>query len=150
MAKKFMAFRIIAGVICLYHVALGIVLNCPGDVIQWAVSNCMGATKLPDASSLFVAKMLGAYMIFFGLGMGLVAWNPIKNRSILTIGALLVIFRSIHRIIQADLLMESLGISTQSNWTTIIILIIFSVALLAFRFLLLADSKKTLSPNVEL
>lgn len=143
MNKKFMALRIIAGVICIYHTALGIILNSSVDVISWTLTNCMGATKLPDASALFVAKMLGAYMIFFGVGMGLVAWNPSKNRSILTIGVLLVIFRSIQRIIQADLLLESLGISAQSNCVTIIILIIFAIALIIFRLLLLADSKKS-------
>lgn len=34
MQKNFMVFRIVVGIICIYHVMLGIVLNCPVENIS--------------------------------------------------------------------------------------------------------------------
>ena len=88
---------------------------------------------MPDSSALFLARMLGGYMLCFGVGMGLAAWDPVKNRSILSLGAGLVVLRSIQRIVQADTLQETLGLSSQANWTAIVILLVFAVFLVAFR-----------------
>ncbi len=133
MQRKYLAFRSVVWFVCCYHVLLGIVLHCPPEWIRWVATHCLGASQLPPVSALFLARMLGAYLIFFGIGMGLAAWNPNKNRALLTLGAILVLFRSVQRIAQADTLQETLGLSAATNWTTIIILWLFAVVLLLFR-----------------
>ncbi len=124
-----------------YHLLLGIVLNCPVEVISWVAVNLLGASHLPDATALFPARMLGTYMIVFGLGMALVAWDPVKNRALLSLGAILVIARSLQRIFQADDLQIALGVPPQANWGTIVALLVIAMLLIVFRINLHRDLK---------
>ncbi len=139
MQKKYLVLRSVVWLMCLYHVVVGIVLNCPVDVISFAMTHLMGATKIPDSSALFPARMLGTYMIVFGLGLGAAAWNPVKNRAILTVGVVLVLLRAAQRLLQAQDLSQALGVSSRTNWTAILILILFAATLAFFRFKLYRD-----------
>jgi hypothetical protein len=80
-------------------------------------------------------------MIAFGIGMGIAAWNPIKNRALLTVGAILVGLRAIQRIIQAADLEQMLGISSGKNLLTIGILFVLAAILIYFRMKLYQDMK---------
>ncbi len=129
-----MFLKAIVWVVCVYHVALGIVLNAPVTWLSSVLRHCLGATQMPDASALFAARMLGTYMLAFGISMGLAAWNPVKNRALLTVGVLLVAARAVQRLVQADDLGQALGITPSSNGIAIGVLIVFAVALAGFRF----------------
>jgi len=141
MKNQFVFFRIVVWAICIYHLTLGILFNCSLETINWALTDILGATKTPDSSTLLLIRMLGGYMIFFGAGMALTAWNPVKNRSFLSLGAGLVVLRSIQRIIQSDDLNQTLGLSSQVNWIAIAILLVFAALLLTFRFALYKDGR---------
>ena len=141
MNKDYRFFRVVVALVCLYHLFLGIVLNSPVDVISWVAINLLGATHLPDATALFPARMLGTYLIVFGLGMGLVAWDPVKNRALLSLGAILVVMRILQRVLQADDLQVALGITSQASWGTVIGLLLIVIVLVVFRLLLLRDMK---------
>lgn len=132
--NKYPVFRGVAWIMCVYHLILGIVLNSPVEVIRWTTETFLGATRLPDASSIFLARMLGVYMIVLGIGIGAAAWNPVKNRTLLTLGAILVILRAVQRLIQADDLRNALGISQGSNWIAIAIVLAFAVFMAIFRY----------------
>jgi hypothetical protein len=134
MQKKYVALRGVVWLVCLYHISLGVTLNCSVKCMTWVATNALGATKMPDASALFLARMLGTYLIVFGVGMGLAAWNPVKNRALLTLGAMLVILRTVQRLLQAGDLQEALGISAGSNWATITALLVFAAVLVFFRY----------------
>ncbi len=134
MQKKHAFLRGVVWVMCIYHIFLGITLNCPVGFIEWTTTHILGASRLPDSSALFVARMLGTYLIVLGIGMGVAAWNPVKNRALLTIGSILVILRSIQRIVQSVDLEQALGISSGNNWITIIILLAFAAVLIFFRY----------------
>ena len=141
MQKKYVCLKAVVWVIGVYHVALGIILNGPADLISSTMSHCLGATKMPDASVWFSARMLGTYMLVFGIGMGIAAWNPIKNRAILTVGVILASCRALQRLVQADDLNQALGVSAAANWTTIAVLMVFAGVLAFFRFKLWQDMK---------
>lgn len=141
MQKKYISLKAFVWLICVYHVALGIVLNAPVGLIASTLTHCLGATKLPDASALFSARMLGTYMLVFGIGMGIAAWDPVKNRALLTVGVILVSCRALQRLLQADDLNQALGVSTSANWITITVLMVFAGALAFFRFKLWQDMK---------
>lgn len=134
MQKKYVVLRGVVWLVCLYHILLGITLNCPVKCITWVATNALGATKMPDGSALFLARMLGTYLIVFGIGMGLAAWNPVKNRALLTLGAILVVLRTLQRLVQVGDLQEAIGISTGSNWATVAVLLAFAAALAFFRY----------------
>jgi hypothetical protein len=139
MQKKYIVLRSVVGLVSLYHVLMGIVLNCPVNVISNIMTHLMGATKMPDASALFPARMLGTYMIVFGIGLGTAAWNPLKNRAMLTVGAILALLRVIQRLLQAQDLNQTLGISSCTNWISILILTLFAATLAFFRITLYRD-----------
>lgn len=134
MKKKHLVLRGVVWLVCLYHILLGITLNCPVKCITWVATNTLCATKMPDASALFLARMLGTYLIVFGIAMGLAAWNPIKNRALLTIGAILVVLRTLQRLVQVDDLQDAIGISSGGNWTTVVVLLAFAGVLAFFRY----------------
>ncbi len=141
MKKNYHWLRGLVAFVTVYHLLLGIVLNCPVEVISWVAVNLLGASHLPDATALFPARMLGTYMIVFGLGMALVAWDPVKNRALLSLGAILVIARSLQRIFQADDLQIALGVPPQANWGTIVALLVIAMLLIVFRINLHRDLK---------
>lgn len=141
MQKKHLCLKTVVWLICAYHVTLGIILNAPVDLLSTTLTHGFGATKMPDASALFPARMLGTYMLVFGIGMGIAAWNPVKNRALLTVGVLLVSGRALQRILQADDLAWALGVAPAANWTAIAILLAFAVLLAGFRIKLWQDMK---------
>ena len=137
--NRYVGLRIVTGVVCVYHVLLGVVLNMPVASIASIAEHLLGATRMPDASALFLARMLGVYLIVFGLGMGAAAWNPMKNRTLLTLGAILVAMRAVQRCFQAGDLQTSLGIESGTNTITILILVVFAIALALFRLKLFKE-----------
>lgn len=141
MQKNYFFLRGVTWFISVFHVIFGVVLNASPKTIVWFLTNVLGATKMPEASVLFLARALGTYMIVFGIGMGIAAWNPIKNRALLTVGAILVGLRAIQRIIQAADLEQMLGITSGKNLLTIGILFALAAILVVFRMKLYQDMK---------
>ncbi|MFC1643609.1 hypothetical protein ACFL1F_00835 [Chlamydiota bacterium] len=142
MKKRYLVLRAGVWIICVYLVLLGLILNGPVKGITYAATNFLGASKMPDASALFLARMLGAYLVVFGIGMGIAAWNPIKNRALLTLGAILLVLRSIQRLVCLTDLQNTLGISTGHNWMTVVLVLLFAIFLMYFRFRLYHDMGK--------
>jgi hypothetical protein len=134
MDKKYLGLKVLVGFIGAYHLFLGLVLNMPVEVISWIATNLLGATDLPDASALFPARMLGSYMLVFGIGMALVVWDPVKNRALLSLGAILIVLRCFQRVFQPEDLKLALGITAQASWGTVVALLVVATLLLVFRF----------------
>jgi hypothetical protein len=134
MDKKYLGLKVLVGFIGAYHLFLGLVLNMPVEVISWIATNLLGATHLPDASALFPARMLGSYMLVFGIGMALVVWDPVKNRALLSLGAILIVLRCFQRVFQPEDLKLALGITAQASWGTVVALLVVATLLLVFRF----------------
>jgi len=139
MENKYLVLRGVTWFVAVYHVALGVVLNCPVPWIDWTACHLLGATKLPDASALFLARMLGCYLAAFGLAAGLAAWDPVKNRAILSVVVILTVLRSIQRVLQASDLEQTLGIAPRSNWTMVAVPLVFAAILLYFRWRVYRD-----------
>jgi len=139
--KTYLPFRALVGVMSAYHVALGIVISGPPEPILALAGALLGATGTLEPATLFVARMLGAYMLVFGLGMGLAAWDPIKNRALLSLGAILTVFRAVERLLLAEDLELALNVAPGRNWATIAILAGFAVALGLFRWVLYRDMR---------
>lgn len=139
--KKYFWLRGVTWFVCIYHVVLGLVMNCPVAWIERAAALMVGATKMPDASALFLARMLGTYLLMFGVAAGLAAWDPIKNRAILSILAILTVLRSLQRVLQASDLEQTLGIAARSNWMTVVATFVFAALLAYFRYRIYFDMR---------
>lgn len=133
MKQKFMALRITVGVVAVYHLATGLILNAPAGFLSAALTRWLGATRTPDPETLFPIRMLGTYMLVFGVAMALTAWNPVKNRALLTVGAILAVLRALQRLCESRDLGLALGIADSMNAMTMVLLLVFAVALVGFR-----------------
>lgn len=134
MSNRYLVPRVILAIMAVYHVVVGVALNCPPEWVKWVAEQWFGISRLPDASSIHIARMLGVYMAAFGIALGTAAWNPVKNRSILTIGILLAAVRCVQRLATAGDLQASLGIPPASNIALIGPLALFTVVLIYFRW----------------
>lgn len=141
MKNKYVWLRGVTWFVCVYHASLGVVLNCPVPWIEWMSSHLLGATKMPDDSVLFLARMLGTYLLAFGLVAGLAAWDPIKNRAFLSVVVILIVVRSLQRMLQASDLEQTLGVSAGANWRMVVVPLFFAAVLLYFRFRIAGDMK---------
>ncbi len=117
--------------VCGYHLAVGLLLSGPQSWVEATAARAFGVTRLPGMSSLPVARMLGAYMVAFGLMIGLAALDPVRRRGFLTLAAALVLARSVERLATAAQLEELLGIEGSRNWVSIGVLLAFAAALTA-------------------
>lgn len=140
--KKHISLRIIAGIVCLYCVVLGLCLNGSEALVADLLRKFLDY-ELPENSTLiFAARMVGLYMGFFGLCMGLVAWNPVRNRALLSVAAILLVLRAIQRLAFRGDLENAFGISPEKNWIYVITVLLLAGLFIIFRFVLYRDMKK--------
>ncbi|MBP9749175.1 MAG: hypothetical protein KBD21_00320 [Candidatus Pacebacteria bacterium] len=77
-------FKLLAGVVGIYHVILGVsALVLPTDVMTKVVSTILGVVPVADEQFLLIAKYTGAYVFIFGILALLLASNPHKHRSLI-------------------------------------------------------------------
>jgi hypothetical protein len=131
--KNHLLLRIVATVICLYSVGLGVCMNGPASLVGALTTSFLDYPLPKDSTLLFAARMIGVYMGFFGVTMGLVAWNPVRHRSLLTAATILLVLRVIQRLAHLDELQVAFGLSAQKNASYVATLVTFAVILLAFR-----------------
>ncbi len=141
MKTKLLPCRILAGFVGVYHITLGFLIFFSGDLAIKIAKSFAGITITGSPELGAIGEVLACYIIAFGLMMGLAAWNPIKNRSMITIGLILFILRLFQRIIFAGKTMEIFQISATSYWTAFIVVLIISVTLGFFRLMIYRDMK---------
>ena len=128
--------RYVVWFICVYTIGFGILLNGPEAWVSIIAERMLNYEEAIAPPLRFTGRMLGAYMIFFGIALGLVGWNPVKNRAVLTAAVILLAVRIVQRLVYAGQLEAIFGISPQRNWSYIAVMLLFALALLAYRLVL--------------
>jgi hypothetical protein len=149
MLAKHYLLRGLLAVICLYHIAMGVLANINKESMVALVKKVIGVTIEPDEQLLYIIKPFGVYVIVFGVLMGLAAWNPIKNRSFISVGIGLFVIRAIQRFAFAHELETVFNISHQRNIVSAALVSAFAIALLILRLRLHADIKRDGLPAAE-
>ncbi len=135
MQNKHLGMRTLLWVIAIYHVVAGLLLNCPKDWIICVAQCVLNNPAIRDIPEVFfLLRPLGVYLIIFGILMGVAAWNPVKNRSIITVGVILFVLRIIQRITTGTEFQSLLGVSPTRNIVMIAIVSVFGIALAFFRY----------------
>ncbi|MDO8804327.1 MAG: hypothetical protein Q7R35_07845, partial [Elusimicrobiota bacterium] len=93
MEKKYTAGRALLWAISGYHVLVGLVMLLSGELAIKAAKVFGGMTLQGGPEQGAIGEMFACYLIAFGLLMGAAAWNPVKNRAAVTIGAVLFALR---------------------------------------------------------
>jgi len=134
MQSKHWGLRGLLWLICAYHVTVGVLLNCPQAWIAAAAKSLFGNMTLAgDPGMYFVLRPMGVYVILFGIMMGVAAWNPVKNRALITVGVILFALRIIQRIMTAGEFQSLFGVSQARNAAMIGVVAVFGLALAWFR-----------------
>jgi len=139
MKTKYTALRFLLWMICIYHVGFGLLANAPSDLMRRAATVLLGIHLPDDPTLLYVVKPFGIYCIIFGVMMGVAAWNPVKNRALISIGVVLFALRIGQRLLNLDAMQQALGVTPQRNLATIAVVAVFGVALALLRWIVYRD-----------
>ena len=143
--KKHLPLRIVCAFICAYCVLLGLCLNSGDAMVGHIAQRFLEYQIPPDSPLVLAAGLAGAYMVFFGCCMGLVAWRPMQNRALLSIAVVFLFIRALQRIVNFQTLQETFGLTSGKNTTYIVIVLALAVLLLVFRLSLLREMKSSAS-----
>ena len=142
MKNNYTALRGLLWLICIYHVSIGVVAFMPAQVVRDSARVLLGLV-LPDTPALFqVVKSLGVYAFVFGVMMGVAAWNPVKNRALITVGVVLFGLRIVQRLANLDELEHSFRVSTARNLGTVGVVAVIGVALAWLRMQVYRDMRR--------
>jgi DMSO/TMAO reductase YedYZ heme-binding membrane subunit len=142
MQNKHLFLRGVLWLICIYHVLAGLVVNISSDAVSWVARNLAGMTLTPDPQFYYLAKPFGVYAMAFGVAMGVAAWNPVKNRAIITIGVILFALRIIQRLTSTAEIQQLFGVSAGRNWMTIAIVAVLGITLAVLRLKLYSEMRR--------
>jgi predicted anti-sigma-YlaC factor YlaD len=132
--NRHLALRALLWIICVYHVVCGLMANLFPSRIP-ALAETLAGMKVGAASEfIYLAKPLGIYAIAFGVMMGLAAWNPIKNRALISVGIVLFALRIAQRLAGIDEMQSVFGVSPTRSLVTIALVACFGLALAWLRF----------------
>jgi hypothetical protein len=141
MNNKHIALRGLLWFICLYHVILGLCANLPSAQVQ-SLAKAIWGIHLPEEPALYqVIKPFGLYVMIFGVAMGVAAWNPVKNRAMISIGVVLFGVRLLQRLFEHDRVQHTLHVSAARLWATIATVGAFTLLLAYFRWKLYREMR---------
>lgn len=129
-----LALRVLLWVIGLYHVVCGLLANLMPDRIPALAQMLAGMKVTASPDFLYLAKPFGVYVIAFGIMMIVAAWNPVKNRALISIGILLFALRIFQRLTTMTEVETLFGVTPARSLATIGIVACFGGALAWLRF----------------
>jgi hypothetical protein len=138
--------RALLGLICVYHAAVGVIAFLPPSAVSAAAQALLGL-KLPAEPALFhVIQSFGVYALVFGFTMGLAAYDPVKNRAMITVGIFLMALRVGQRLAGLEDLERSFGVSPLRNAGTVATVAGIGIALAWFRWRLWREMRTAEAP----
>ena len=137
--QSHIALRGLLWFICLYHVACGLATILWPDQIPTIAEKLAGMKVHATPEFLYLAKPFGVYAAAFGVMMGVAAWNPVKNRALISIGIVLFTLRIVQRLLTLGEVEQLFGVSHLRSLQTIGIVGVLGLALGWFRFRLYAE-----------
>jgi hypothetical protein len=141
MKSRYLLPRVLLAAIGLYHVTIGVIAFFPPEGVKAAAAAILGLS-LPDEPALFqVIKSFGVYAGVFGVMMGLAAYDPVKNRAMITAGVVLFALRVGQRLGNLDELERSFGVAAGRNLGTVAVVAGLGLALAWFRWRLWRDMR---------
>jgi hypothetical protein len=139
MSKTYSGWKVLLWLIAVYHVVSGLLLFFSGELAIRAL-NSLAGIRITGSPELGIAgEILGCYLLAFGLMMGVAAWNPVKNRAIITVGLVLFALRLFQRLIFAEKVMQVMQIPSAKYWSAAAIVAVLALLMGIFRWQLYRD-----------
>jgi hypothetical protein len=139
MAKTYTGWKMLLWFIAVYHVVSGGLLFFSGELTIRTLKALAGVTVSGSPELGIAGEILACYLVAFGLMMGIAAWNPVKNRAIVTVGLVLFALRLFQRVCFADKTMQVMQIPSTRYWGAALLVAILAVLMGVFRWQLYKD-----------
>jgi hypothetical protein len=131
----------------IYHVTVGLIANLSTESVQWMAGHLLGLQIRYNPQLFYIAKPFGVYVLCFGLLLLVAAWNPVKNRAVITVAAILFLVRALQRLLLAQQFETLFGVSPRRNWFFIAVVGLLALALLALRWNLYVQMHRQPTPG---
>jgi len=143
MSKSYTGWRMLLWFIAAYHVLSGGLLFFSGELTVRMLKTLAGVSVSGSSELGIAGEILACYLAAFGLMMGIAAWNPVKNRAIVTVGLVLFALRLFQRVYFADKVMQVMQIPPVRYWGAALIVAVLAALMGFFRWQLYKDMHGT-------
>ena len=133
MDKSHLAGRLLTGFIGVYHLCTGLMTMFSGELTIRMAKSLAGWTIEGSPAMGIVGEVLGCYLIAFGLMMLAAAVNPIKSKSFITVGLVLIALRLIQRLVFSAKVIEVFQVDAARHWGAFVVVAAMGLGLLIFR-----------------
>jgi hypothetical protein len=117
--------------VCITHVLSGIAGIASPAIALEVARVFYGATLELTPVSIHLLRIIGAYMLMMGVLGAVAAYDPDRNRPIITTLAILLLIRVLQRVFLAGEIHETFGISYNRIWFQAAYFAAIAIALLA-------------------
>ena len=129
------AVRIFLWVVALYHIVLGALLIYSGE-LSIRVADLLYGWQITGSPELgIVGEILGCYAIAFGLMMAVAAGDPVRYKSLLTVGIVLIALRLLQRLLFAGKVMEVFQVPSGRYWGAFVFVLLMGALMTWVRML---------------
>jgi len=139
MSKSYTGWRMLLWFIAVYHLLSGALLFFSGELTLRLLKNLAGVSVSGSPELGIAGEILACYLAAFGLMMGIAAWNPVKNRAIVTVGLVLFSLRLFQRVFFAEKVMQVMQIPPSRYWGAALIVAVLAALMGIFRWQLYKD-----------
>lgn len=126
--NKKMALQIVLLLICAYHLVLGVAAFLSEDTAVWLAELLFGIRIQPTPQLSYIVKLLGVYVVSFGLMAGVAALAPERYPILLNLVIMLYVFRVLNKIIFSDLFIAAFAAPPIRTWIDVALLVAFGGA----------------------
>jgi hypothetical protein len=130
---KRLALQIVLGMICLYHLFLGVCGFLSQDVAVWLADLAFGIKLEVTPQLSYIVKLLGIYAILFGLMTAIAARAPERHPTLLNLIILLYVLRVVNKLVFSSLFAQAFGVHPARTWIDIAMLFGFGLAVALLR-----------------
>jgi hypothetical protein len=127
---RLVGLKIVLWLIALYHVILGVAAFISLDLTLWIAKAMFGVDVELTPQSSYIIRLLGVYVLVFGLLVVLLALDPGRHSVLLSVVVVLYICRILNKIIFIDLFTTAFGATSTRAWIDVAMLAAFGLAVL--------------------
>ena len=108
--------------ICAYHVILGLAAFLDESTAKWLANLVFGITLEPTPQLSYIVKLLGVYVVTFGLVAGVASKAPEKHPLLLNLIVVLYLLRIANKVAFSSLFTTAFASAPERVWIDLILL----------------------------
>ncbi len=131
--NKKVALQLVLLAICIYHLVLGLAAFLSEDTAKWLAEALFSIKMQPTPQLTYVVKLLGVYVVLFGLMAAVAAYDPQRHPILLDLVIVLYVLRILNKVIFWELFTTAFGAPPARTWIDVALLLAFGGAVAALK-----------------